>query len=88
MRKEMTVRNKKKASRIELWRSHTFSALTAALVWAAALLTMAVLVFLVGFIAVRGIRSLTPELFSLTYNSDNVSLMPALVNTLTITSHW
>lgn len=85
MRKEMTVRNKKKASRIELWRSHPFSALTAALVWAAALLTMTVLVFLVGFIAVKGIRSLTPELFSLTYNSDNVSLMPALVNTLTIT---
>lgn len=85
MMKEMTARNRKKASRMELWRSHPFSTLTAAFVWAAALLTMTVLVFLVGFIAVKGIRSLTPELFSLTYNSDNVSLMSALVNTLTVT---
>ncbi|MCI6866895.1 MAG: phosphate ABC transporter permease PstA [Lachnospiraceae bacterium] len=56
------------------------------LVWFAALLTMAVLLFLVGFIVVKGVRHLTPELFSFTYNSDNVSLMPALVNTLVITA--
>ncbi|MDO4322681.1 MAG: phosphate ABC transporter permease PstA [Lachnospiraceae bacterium] len=85
MTKEMTTHNRKKGSRINQWRNHPLSALAAALVWAAALLTMAILIFLVGFIVVKGVRNLTPELFAFTYNSDNVSLMPALINTLMIT---
>ena len=67
-------------------KNHPFSALVSAFVWLAALLTAAVLVFLVGFITIKGIRYLTPDLFSLTYNSDNVSLMPALLNTLIVTA--
>ncbi len=76
----------KKKAAMNLIKYHPLSALVAGIVWLAALLTMAVLVFLVGFITVKGLRHLTPELFSLTYNSDNVSLMPALVNTLVITA--
>lgn len=75
----------KRAAWKNLWRHHPLSAITAALVWLAALLVMAVMVFLVGFIVIKGIRHLTPELFALTYNSENVSLMPALVNTLIVT---
>ena len=41
--------------------------------------------FLVGFILIKGVRNLSPELFALEYNSDNASLMPALINTLIIT---
>ena len=48
----------------------------------AALITFAVLVFLIAYILVRGVPYLTPSLFALEYNSDNVSLMPAVVNTL------
>lgn len=47
-----------------------------------ALLTAGVLVFLVGYILVMGVPHLTPSLFELEYNSDNVSLMPSLINTL------
>lgn len=47
-----------------------------------AVLTFAVLLFLVGFILVKGVRYLTPSLFAWTYTSDNVSLIPAAVNTL------
>ena len=47
-----------------------------------ALLTAVVLVFLVGYILVMGVPHLTPSLFELEYNSDNVSLMPSLINTL------
>ncbi|MEG2701520.1 MAG: phosphate ABC transporter permease PstA, partial [Clostridia bacterium] len=45
----------------------------------------AVLALLVGYILATGIPHLKPELFSLAYNSENVSLMPALVNTLAMT---
>lgn len=68
-----------------LWKHHPGSAAASALVWLAAILTMGIMVFLVGFIVVNGVGHLTPELFSFTYNSDNVSLMPALVNTLAVT---
>ena len=51
----------------------------------AAVLTFAVLLFLVGYILVKGIPYLTPSLFSLEYNSENVSLMPSLINTFIMT---
>lgn len=93
MNKEIKTQQKKENHSKEkaialknLWIHHPFSAMVSCLVWFAALLTMAVLLFLVGFIVVKGVRHLTPELFSFTYNSDNVSLMPALVNTLVITA--
>lgn len=58
------------------------SALLRLLVYLGALLTTAVLLFLVGYILVNGAPYLTPSLFAWEYTSDNVSLMPALVNTL------
>lgn len=55
------------------------------LVRLAALLTTAVLVFIVGYILVKGIPNLKPSLFAWEYNSTNVSLMPALLNTVFMT---
>lgn len=52
------------------------------LVWGAAIITMALLVILLGYILIKGIPHLTPSLFSLTYNSTNVSLLPSLINTV------
>ncbi len=52
------------------------------LVHLAAVLTVAVLVFIVGYIMVMGIPALKPDLFALEYNSDNVSMLPSLVDTL------
>ena len=56
------------------------------LVRLAALITVAILVFLIGYILVNGIPNLKPSLFEWTYNSDNVSLMPALINTILMTA--
>lgn len=56
------------------------------LVRIAAFLTAAVLVFLIGYILVMGIPNLKPELFAWEYNSENVSLMPALINTVLMTA--
>lgn len=58
------------------------SALLRWVVYLGALVTAAVLLFLVGYILVNGVPYLTPSLFAWEYTSDNVSLMPALVNTL------
>ena len=61
---------------------HPGSLILFLLVMLAALITFAVLVFLIAYILVRGVPYLTPSLFALEYNSDNVSLFPALINTL------
>lgn len=46
---------------------------------------MTVLLFIMGYILVRGIPHLSPALFAWEYNSENVSLTPALINTLYMT---
>ena len=56
------------------------------LVRIAALLTVAVLVFLIGYILVMGIPNLRPSLFAWEYNSENVSMTPALINTVLMTA--
>lgn len=55
------------------------------LVALAAVLSAAALVFIIVYVLVRGIPHLTPELFALTYNSDNVSCMPSIINTIVLT---
>ena len=55
------------------------------LVCAAACITLAALLFLIAYILINGVPNLKPSLFALEYNSDNVSLLPALINTLYMT---
>lgn len=55
------------------------------LVALAAVLSAAALVFIIVYVLVRGIPNLTPELFALTYDSDNVSCMPSITNTIVLT---
>ena len=54
-------------------------------VYAGAFFSMAVLVLIVGYILIKGIPHLTPELFAWEYNSNNVSMMPSIINTLLMT---
>lgn len=51
----------------------------------AAVLTMSAILFLILYILIKGIPHLTPSLFAWEYTSENVSLLPALVNTLFMT---
>ncbi|MEG0754207.1 MAG: phosphate ABC transporter, permease protein PstA, partial [Angelakisella sp.] len=55
------------------------------LVWAAATATLAILVFLIGYVLIKGLPHITPSLFSLTYNSQNVSLLPSVITTVEMT---
>ena len=43
------------------------------------------LLLVVGYVLAKGVPYLTPALFSPTYNSENVSLLPALFNTVWMT---
>lgn len=67
-----------------LWR-RMVSPLLRILVWAGMAVTAAAFILLVGYILVMGVPHLSFDLFSLSYTSDNVSLFPALVNTITMT---
>ena len=42
--------------------------------------------YLIAYILIHGVPYLTPDLFAPEYNSDNVSLVPALVNTIFMTA--
>ena len=55
------------------------------LVVLSAVLTFTVLIFLIAYILIHGIPYIKPSLFSLTYTSENASLMPALINTIAMT---
>lgn len=66
-------------------RTKPVAAVLRTLVLLAAGVTFAALLFLIAYILVSGVPHLKPSLFALEYNSENVSLMPALINTLLMT---
>lgn len=51
----------------------------------AAALTFVGILFIIGYILIKGIPHLKPELFEWVYTSENVSLLPAFINTLWMT---
>ncbi|MFU0832532.1 MAG: Phosphate transport system permease protein PstA [Oscillospiraceae bacterium] len=54
-------------------------------VMASTILTLGILLFLIGYIMLNGIPNIKPELFEWEYNTINVSLMPAFINTIIMT---
>lgn len=71
--------------KIKGYKKDPFSALLLVLVVLAAVITVGVLVSLVVYIVAKGVPNITPELFAWEYNTENVSMMPAIINTLIIT---
>lgn len=51
-----------------------------------ALITLGMLLLLVGHILIKGIPNLSADMFSPEYNSENLSLLPALINTVIMTA--
>jgi len=50
--------------------------------WLSTGITFCILLFIIGHVFVNGIAYIKPSLFEFTYNSENVSLLPALITTL------
>lgn len=55
-----------------------------ALVYLLALLTFGSLFLIIAFMLVKGLPNLSLSLFSWTYTSDNVSLMPSIISTVSL----
>ena len=68
--------------RLKTYKRTPLSFVLLLLVCLSAVITVGVLAMLIGYILIRGIPNLTPSLFAWTYNTENVSMMPALVNTV------
>lgn len=71
--------------KLKSYMKHPGSLLVMLLVMLGAIVTFAVLIFLIAYILVNGVPHIKPSLFSLQYSSENASLMPALINTIIMT---
>ncbi|MEF2955035.1 MAG: phosphate ABC transporter permease PstA [Blautia sp.] len=71
--------------RLKSYSGNPFSLILAVLVGVSALITVLTLVFIVGYILMKGIPNLNLELFQLEYNSENVSMFPSIINTICMT---
>lgn len=68
-----------------MYKSDPWSLVLFLLVCLAAIITMGALLFVIAYILVKGVPHLSPDLFAWEYNSENVSLVPALINTVFMT---
>ena len=74
------------SQKIHSYLKHPFSLLVWIITILAALLTAASFVYLVLYILIKGVPYLRPELFSWTYDSSNVSMLPSIINTFLLTA--
>lgn len=72
--------------RLKSYRRSPLSLCLFLLVCIAAAVTVVSLLFLVAYILIKGIPHLTPELFAWNYNSENVSMLPSIINTFLMTA--
>ncbi|MDD6174567.1 MAG: phosphate ABC transporter permease PstA [Firmicutes bacterium] len=72
-------------TRFRNYRRHPFSLFLFIATSLAALITFCVLAFLVAYILINGIPHLQPSLFEWKYTTDNQSVVPAMINTISIT---
>lgn len=85
MKSEKAINQQSFKDKMKSYAKHPGSFLLLLLVLLAAVLTVGILVYLVAYILVRGVPYLKPSLFAWKYTSDNVSMMPAIINTLSMT---
>ena len=77
-----TINRQTWKQRLKTYKRTPLSFVLLLLVCLSAVITVGVLAMLIGYILIRGIPNPTPSLFAWTYNTENVSMMPALVNTV------
>lgn len=64
---------------------HPLSFIVFILIILATVITVGAMLFIVAYILIKGIPHLSLEMFEFTYNSENLSMMPAIINTLIMT---
>lgn len=73
------------AQKMKAYKRQPLSLLLFVLVGMAAIVTVGILLFIIGYILVNGIPNLSKELFAWEYNTENVSMLPSIINTLYMT---
>jgi phosphate transport system permease protein len=76
----------KQKQSMESYRRDPLSLFLRILVTLAAVITIGVLLAMLAYILIKGIPNLNPSLFAWKYTSDNASMMPAIINTLSMTA--
>ena len=71
--------------KLKEYTKHPGSFIVFILIILATIITVGTMLFLVAYILLKGIPNITPQLFEWKYNSDNVSMMPAIINTVLMT---
>lgn len=70
------------AQKMKNYSRHPGSLLVFILTVLAAVVTVGALAALIIWVLIKGIPNLTPDMFSLTYTTDNQSMLPAILNTV------
>ncbi len=71
--------------KLKSYKKSPLSLLLYLLVILATILTACILIFIIAYILIKGIPNLSLDIFAWEYNTTNVSLMPALINTIIMT---
>lgn len=82
---EQAINRQSAKQRIQSYLGHPVSFLIMLLTVLAAVFTTVAFFYLAGYILIKGIPHLTPDLFQWEYNSENVSMLPSIVNTVLLT---
>ena len=72
-------------TKLKTYLKHPFSFLMLLLLVTASIITVASIIFIIIYILEKGIPNLTGDLFSLHYDSKNQSMLPSIINTVSIT---
>lgn len=81
-----TINKQSLGERVRSYGKNPFSFFLAALTVLSAVITITILAALLIYILGKGIPHLKPELFAWKYTTENVSMLPAIINTLLITA--
>ena len=73
-------------ARLKQYTRSPLSLILMILVMLAAIFSVGMLIFIIAYILVNGVPHLTAEQFDWNYTSENVSMMPAILNTMIMTA--
>ena len=72
-------------TKLQEYKNHPFSMLMFILIILSAVIMIGAMIFIIGYILIRGIPNMKPELFEWQFTSENQSMMPAIINTVLMT---
>ena len=72
-------------NKLKEYLKHPFSLLVLILIILSALITIGAVIFIIAYTLINGIPNLSLDLFSAEYSSDNLSMLPSILNTLYLT---